>query len=133
MRVLIIEDADERIKWFRETYVNHVLDVTKDVIQAIAWLQQYAYEYIFLDHDLSDQHYTILATGINGYDNKTGYEVACYIASQYNTFRNIPIIIHSLNPYGIGRMESVLKQAGLVTYVIPFTILQQGVVRLEGD
>ena len=134
MRILIVEDADERIKWFKDFFgVEHILDVTKDANEAIAWLEEgRTYAGIFLDHDLSDAHYALLSQERTEFDEFTGHAVACWLAGNPQNYRGIPIVIHSLNAYGRLRMQRVLVAAGYSVSVVPFTILcLPGVLKLD--
>src|SRR5687767_11340886 len=100
MRVLIVEDADDRIEWFKKFFgEGHTLDITKKTGEAIRWLKENEYDAIFLDHDLAPEHYAILGGGRTEYDEATGHHVACWIAGNPQNCRGSTIIVHSLNIY----------------------------------
>ena len=121
-RVLIVEDDEMRCDWFRERLVGRDLDVTCDVGQAIAWLNERDYSFILLDHDLVEEHYLADAPD----DERTGYAVASWLAAHSDRQREATIVIHSLNYMGARRMLEALHGAGRDAEHVPFPYLQAG-------
>jgi CheY-like chemotaxis protein len=122
MRILIVEDDEDRCAWFREHLRGRELDVTCDVQQASAWLQERDYSVILLDHDLIEEHYFSDEPD----DERTGYAVALWLATHPDRQRDADIIIHSLNYSGAARMLDVLHDAGRHAEHVPFHYLQAG-------
>jgi CheY-like chemotaxis protein len=122
MRILIVEDDEERCAWFREHLCGLELDVTCDVRQASAWLQERDYSVILLDHDLIEEHYFSDEPD----DERTGYAVALWLAAHPDRQRDADIIIHSLNYSGAARMLTLLHESGRRAEHLPFHLLQAG-------
>jgi CheY-like chemotaxis protein len=120
MRILIVEDDEDRCAWFREHLRGRELDVTCDVRQASAWLQERDYSLILLDHDLIEEHYFSDEPD----DERTGYAVALWLAAHPDRQRDADIIIHSLNYSGAARMLDVLHEAGRHAEHVPFHYLR---------
>lgn len=106
-RVFLLEDSEERIKWFRERVQN--LTIANTAEQAITILSlSPPFDYIFLDHDLG-----VLDT--QGHCAQgDGMQVAKHIAGSGFLGRNV--VVHSWNAGAAQRMACVLE--GCV--VIPF-------------
>jgi CheY-like chemotaxis protein len=119
-RVLIVEDDEMRCAWFQQKLVSHILDLTCDVKQAVAWLAEREYATILLDHDLADEHYFSDEPD----DERTGYAVAAWLAAHPDRQRNALIVIHSLNYVGAQRMLDILHDAGRDAEHVPFHYLQ---------
>lgn len=119
-RILILEDDQLRVAWFKQKFLDYEQDITCDVLQAIEWLKQNEYALILLDHDLIDEHYY----SYNPDDSTTGFFVAAWIAKNKNCQRDAIIIIHSLNYIGAERMLQTLLEAGRDAEHIPFHCLQ---------
>ena len=107
-RILLVEDDESRCEWFRGRLARYELDVTCDVREALAWLEAREYAAILLDHDLIEEHYFSDEPD----DERTGYAVASWLAAHPDKQRAAPIIIHSLNYLGAGRMLNLLLEAG---------------------
>ena len=119
-RILLVEDDESRCEWFRARLVGYELDVTCDVREAVAWLDERTYEAILLDHDLRDEHYFSDEPD----DERTGYAVASWLAVHPDRQRKALIIIHSLNYSGALRMRLLLQDAGRDAECIPFHHLE---------
>ena len=121
-RILIVEDDAGRCAWFGDRFSGLIMDVTCDVTQAINWLTERDYSTIFLDHDLTEEHYFSNEPD----DERTGYAVAAWLAAHPDSQRDATILIHSLNYTGAGRMLDALHNAGRDAEHIPFHYLQLG-------
>jgi CheY-like chemotaxis protein len=119
-RVLLVEDDESRCEWFRARLLGYELDVTCDVREAAAWLDEREYEAILLDHDLREEHYFSDEPD----DERTGYAVAAWLVAHPFAQRDALIIIHSLNYYGALRMRLLLQDAGRDAECIPFHLLE---------
>lgn len=117
-KILIVEDDDSRIAWFKSELVGNSLHITKKAKDAIKLLKLHTYGLIFLDHDLAEQHYI---------DNRcydgTGPEVAKFLADTKENNNGAVIIIHSLNIYGVDRMFDLLQ--GRTVAKINYLLLKQ--------
>lgn len=101
--ILLVEDDDERIKWFSRELIGHNLIVVKTSSEAISALKLGKFDLLFLDHDLAESHYNQLC-----FDG-TGSEVAKFLGDDYKNNPNMVIILHSLNPSGVRTMFNYLE------------------------
>ena len=109
-RILLVEDDEARRYWFRKTSIGIPMDVTDDVEKAKGLLRENGYTQIFLDHDLSEEHYAVWKEGSDRHDATTGYAVAKFLAENPDLSSDAEIIIHSLNPVGSERMFRKIKE-----------------------
>lgn len=115
MRIFILEDSDERIKFFKKQLLGENLFIAKTVEKGKIELSKHEHwDMIFLDHDLDG------AIFIDSNKPNTGYQLAKYIKKN-NTYSNI--ILHTMNPNGSKNMKAILKNAK----IIPFSILLEGI------
>jgi CheY-like chemotaxis protein len=109
-RVFVLEDSSERIKQFKQRFLEQgwigYFSVTAS--DAIRNLDLLRFDLIFLDHDLGGQVY------VNKDEKNTGSEVARWIREHPVV---CPIIIHSLNPAGAEYMKSILPKAVHIPFV----------------
>lgn len=98
-RILIVEDNEERIKWFMARLYQPLTEVATNVADALNYLQDGApFDIIFLDHD----------AGLPFDENDTFYDVAVRLSEL--DYRKV-VIIHSMNPAGARRMRACMKNA----------------------
>lgn len=101
MKVLILEDSDERIAVFKRKLFKHQLDIVKHAYEAVKLLGNNMYDLIFLDHDLNGKQIE--------YDKEDcGMVVAEYLRDNNITTR---VIIHSFNPIASQNMLAILPNA----------------------
>ena len=113
MRILILEDSDERIKQFKHKLMGHKLTICKSSKTCIDILtNEVPFDYIMLDHDLGDN--------FTSYYKDTGYEVAKWITENKNKAPTKKIFIHSLNTNGAVSMLHKLLEANIATECVPF-------------
>lgn len=113
MKILVLEDAPERIKTFKVKLKDHdvyFFDEVADAIAAVEFIGDF--DMYFIDHDLDDQIF------VDSDEPNTGYQFAKHL-SKKELDENIDIIVHSMNPPGAQNIKSVLPQSKL----IPFTSL----------
>lgn len=103
MRILVLEDSIERIKYFLERFCDHDLTITENAESAINYLAEGVYDCIFLDHDL-------------GKNNGSGADVAAFLASGLTENFHSTIIIHSWNMPAVRAIKDLLPKV----YVLPF-------------
>jgi len=101
--------------------VNHELDIALDVERAKELLTSRRYDAIFLDHDLMPEHYNSATPD----DERTGYAIASFIASQPELQRSSMILVHSYNADGGLRMVEELRRAGRQVEYVPFHLLEE--------
>lgn len=117
MRILILEDDENRIDRFRQNFIGCDLDVTKDPNEANKWLEEREYDAIFLDHDLEDSHY--LEDCLS--KETTGLCTASFLGEKLWLSSNATVIIHSLNPAGRERMKQACLKRN--PQIVPFNTL----------
>lgn len=125
MRVLVLEDMQTRIEWFRQALIGNVVDFVVCVADAKILLAKNNYDMIFLDHDLRDVHYG----DINAEPEETGYAAVQWMISEKNN-KQAKVIIHSMSS-GAPRMETALKLAGYDAQRVVYHDLQKRLVNNE--
>jgi CheY-like chemotaxis protein len=116
MKILVLEDAQERIDWFKKFLIGHEVDFVATTEEAFKLLDEKEYyDMIYLDHDLGGEIF------VESGDN-TGYAVAKKMVedvSVYNKFRTAFVFIHSANYIGAGKMQALLMDK-YKTIAFPF-------------
>jgi CheY-like chemotaxis protein len=121
IRVFLLDDDTRRHEWFAKRFEGDHLDVAEDVASAQEMLKANLYDAIFLDHDLLPEHY-----GSETFDDeKTGYAIALWLASQPEVQRASTILVHTRNADGAIRMVEELRRAGRQAEYVPFPMLAQ--------
>jgi hypothetical protein len=116
MRILILEDNDERIKWFKEVYKNHELFICKTLKEAELSMEM-EIDVFFLDHDLDAMNLLAIE------QENTGYDLVKWIVE--NKFHPKAIYyIHSMNPTGANVMLNLLLNNKYEAQWIPFHLLK---------
>lgn len=115
-RVLIVEDSQERIDSFLERLKSQSMgikiDVTDKSAEAIKFLKENIYDYVFLDHDLGGLQ--------NEWDEEDcGMVVVDYVVKN-NVNSNAIFMIHSLNIVRSQVMENKLRDGGFDVTREPF-------------
>jgi CheY-like chemotaxis protein len=107
MKILVLEDNEERIKIFRERMEQEGVSLTIcDTVEAcIPALENTMYDWLFLDHDLGGNVY-VPSDG----EEKTGWHVAKWLSENPDRMPET-IVVHSLNPDGRKNIISLLPQA----------------------
>ena len=119
MKVLVLEDSEERITWFRSKFPSAEIVNTAD--EAIRLLSEAPYDVIFLDHDLAPLHYE----GYNPInDESSGRKVTRWIIAT-DTQKSARFVVHSLNAPGAAAMVETLHLSGRRVEWVPFTVLLQ--------
>ena len=104
--VLVLEDAPERIGWFKERVPQAVYCATAD--DAIRALSSQEFRVVFLDHDLHWMH-----AADNTIVKGTGKEVALHLKKM--GFHGI-VVIHSKNENGVEVMQKILPTAKIARF-----------------
>jgi len=103
MKILILEDSSSRIDHFMEKFSDHDLTITESAFDAVVYLEEEIFDYIFLDHDL-------------GTENGCGADVAVFLASGATPNIDAITIIHSWNTVAANAMRSILPNALFIPF-----------------
>lgn len=103
--VLVVEDTEDRISWFRQRLPKAVF--ARNAEAAFHALGRLEFKVIFLDHDLHWMH------ADNSIFKGTGKEIARFLARK--GFQGI-VIIHSRHVEGAAAMKKFLSGARLAPF-----------------
>jgi hypothetical protein len=118
MKIFILEDAQERIKFFKDKLMKHDLYIYEHVEEAENFIQANDdMEMLFLDHDLEGYHHIPSELPISG------YEFVKFIVEK-GLCKNATIIIHSMDVPGSANMYHLLNNNGYKVTRIPFAYLK---------
>jgi CheY-like chemotaxis protein len=109
IRVMLLDDDERRHRWFKKRFAGDELDVAVDVAEAKELLAEYAYDAIFLDHDLLPHHYE---SNHHGDEANTGYAVAEFLNERPDLQRAATIIVHTRNADAAIPMVTTLRESG---------------------
>lgn len=99
MKILVVEDAEERIKWFQKRFTTDNVIVVDNVDNAIDVLKNAQdFDCIFLDHDLGDQPGTIVAKFLRDLEFEG------------------QVIVHSMNSSGAMNIKAILPDAMILSF-----------------
>jgi hypothetical protein len=121
IRVFLLDDDRRRHEWFAARFKGDVIDVADNVAQARDFLGTNNYDAIFLDHDLHPEHYESSTPD----DERTGYAIALWLASNPDLQRASTILVHTRNADGAMRMVEELRRAGRSVEFVPFPMLEE--------
>jgi hypothetical protein len=121
IRVFLLDDDRRRHRWFAARFKGDVIDVAHDVAQARQLLSTNSYDALFLDHDLHPEHYESSTPD----DERTGYAIALWLASNPELQRASTILVHTRNADGAMRMVEELRRAGRPAEFVPFPMLEE--------
>ena len=119
LRVFLLDDDTLRHRWFASQFGSDHIDIAVAPAQAIGLLSVNSYDVIFLDHDLLPEHYHSDERD----DERTGFAVAAWLASNPTRQSAASIVVHTRNADGAMRMVEKLRNAGRHVDYIPFTVL----------
>lgn len=114
MKILILEDNQERINKFTTFYRNHELYFCNNVAEALLKLSRIEFDILMLDHDLDENNLT-------SYNN--GYEL-CKKMIEFNLQKQAIVYIHSMNPSGANAMLNILRDNGYRVDWYPYYLLK---------
>jgi len=121
IRVFLLDDDERRHRWFTDRFKGDYVDIANNVTEAQELLSASSYDAIFLDHDLHPEHYHAESTD----DERTGYAVAVWLASNTELQRASTILVHTRNADGAMRMVEELRRAGRSADYVPFPMLAE--------
>ncbi|MGI8640810.1 MAG: cyclic-phosphate processing receiver domain-containing protein [Pyrinomonadaceae bacterium] len=118
--IFLLDDDQRRHRWFTKRFEGDELDIAETVEEAKELLGQYAYDAIFLDHDLLPHHYES-----NDHDDygSTGYAIAEWLNENKELNRAATVIVHTRNADGAIRMVEKLRESGRQVEYVPFPML----------
>lgn len=105
--ILVIDDSMSRQSIFRSSLIRHNVTQAYTAIDAIQALVAKKFDVVFFDHDLGD-------------DDKTGHDVAKWMAKIPLYNRPNLCVVHSLNPYGASNIMLTLRAQGYEVVRQPF-------------
>ena len=121
IRIFLLDDDRRRHQWFASRFKGDFIDTAHNVEQAQQLLSANAYDAIFLDHDLHPEHYN----SVNHDDERTGFAIALWLASNPDLQRASTILVHTRNADGAMRMVEEMRRAGRSAEYVPFPLLAE--------
>jgi len=118
--VFLLDDDRQRHRWFAKRFDGDEIDIVETVSEAKELLSEYAYDAIFLDHDLLPHHYK--SNDHDDFEN-TGYAIAEWLNENKNLQRAATIIVHTRNADGAVQMVEKLRESGRQVEYVPFPML----------
>jgi CheY-like chemotaxis protein len=110
VRVLVVEDCEERIKGFiARRPADAELHISTSGREAMLALNEQRCDLVFLDHDLSFE----AGIGRPAPGEISGYDVARKIGEMPTDRRPSMVVVHSWNPEGARRICAALIEAGV--------------------
>jgi CheY-like chemotaxis protein len=117
MKILLLEDNQERINKFKELFKNQTIFCCSDIHQAIDTCNNWNIDIMFLDHDLDNRIW------VDSREENTGYQFVKWLVDNKIQEKCL-IYIHSMNPIGANRMLNYLLNNGRDGIWIPFPFLK---------
>ncbi len=118
--VFLLDDDHRRHRWFQKRFAGDDLEIAETVEEAKELLSKFAYDAIFLDHDLLPHHYES-----NDHDDsmRTGFEVARWLNENRQLQRAATIIVHTRNADAAIGMVETLRESGRTVEYCAFPML----------
>jgi len=116
MRILVLEDNQDRIEWFKRIYRNHELYITCNLVKARELCWEYEFDVMFLDHDLGENNLAAVE------QEETGYGFVKWLTIEGIQKKAI-YYIHSMNPTGANAMQNLLQDNGYYSLWLPYHLL----------
>ena len=113
MRILILEDDENRIAKFKQNFIGCEMTITKNPQEANKWLEEKEFDLIFLDCDLAPEHYNSSVWTSNDcseFDETSGVCVGKFLGNNLHLNPNAKIIVHSANPVGALRIAQYCEK-----------------------
>jgi DNA-binding LytR/AlgR family response regulator len=111
MNIFILEDNEERMKWFNTTFSDCAIIHTDNVSVGIEAIKNNNYDIIFLDRDLGEK-------------NPCGEELT-EVMMKEKLAQDACIVIHTNNPWGRRIMREHFQTYHKNVYEIEFTELMK--------
>src|SRR5688572_17184999 len=107
-KILVLDDMPERRFFLRSCSIGFSFFEADSALEAITLLIEHDFGQIFLDHDLSIEHYTEGYENpdnpVGKYDDTTGYVVARWLVDNPEKSPDASIVVHTQNAAGGERM-----------------------------
>ncbi len=118
--VFVLDDDERRHRWFKKRFAGDDLDIAETVDEAKEFLSKYAYDAVFLDHDLLPEHYES-----NEHDDfaRTGYAIAEWLYENKEFQRSASFVVHTRNADAALKMVEKLRDSGRQVEYIAFPML----------
>lgn len=117
MKILILEDNQERIEKFKILFKNQQVEHFDNILDAHHACLCKNYDILWLDHDLNGKIWE------DSFQEETGYRFVKLIVDK-GLQKNALIYIHSMNPIGANLMLNYLKDNGYDGIWIPFHLIK---------
>jgi len=125
-RVLVLEDSETRIAWFKRALIGHNATFVENVADAISACGKMNWDLICLDHDLVPEHYGLYMNDddevyrreMSRVKPPTGFRFAEWLSGS-NAMHVEPktkVLIHTLNPAGQKAMKKFLPHAKVINF-----------------
>lgn len=114
--ILVLEDAESRIKKLRDIVPAHIRILWARNVREFLDMMHKPHEVVIFDHDLVDEHYS----GAPSTD-PTGADAA----RLYQAPANVTAIVWSLNPVGAQEILTILLAKNIPSAAVPFTRVEQ--------
>jgi len=131
IKVFILEDCPNRMKWFREKFNEGITLYTATSVEAgkKVYEENGPFQLLLLDHDLADEHYEEHKGG-EAVLKGSGTEFARWLVNEETQWarQHCEVVIHSLNPHGAERMRGILSKSGFcVVRKVPYIQLKRNI------
>ncbi len=116
MKILILDDFQERHDKFKQQYIGCDLTHVYTATECMTALSKTKYDIVQLDHDLEGYFVKDFYA-----EENTGTKVSEFIRDSLDKdMYPHRIIIHSWNPDGARRMQNNIREVGISVVYIPF-------------
>ena len=107
--VFVLDDDRRRHRWFEKRFAGDKLEIAETVEEGKKILNSFAFDAIFLDHDLLPHHYET-----NDHDDysSTGRAIAEWLAEHPTLHAAATILVHTRNADAAIPMVTVLRESG---------------------
>ena len=119
MKILILEDSQERVESFQQSFIKQDLYLCRDIQQAKDACLVNEFSIMFLDHDLDNKIW------VDSQEENTGYQFVKWLVDN-KLQKNSLYYIHSMNPCGASNMLNYLVNNGYDGIWIPYRLLKLG-------
>lgn len=121
MRILIVDDEPQRHDLFMKRLGTvHDLVIVNNYASAVHQLEGAPFDLVHLDYDLDEFVQNPVDAGPYGKE-KTGFDVARYMAGMVKSKWPKKVVVHSLNPAKAPLMLETLRGIGIPVEYKPFS------------
>lgn len=123
MKILIVDDMEERHVSFRLQLSGHELWHVYDGLEAADVMLRETFDVMYLDHDLADEHYDDQKCERESIPDRPmdGRDVARLVISLPEERRPKCVVVHSWNVAGARAMMAILMRNIEKIYRMPFS------------